>query len=147
MGCAVSTARDKEAIERSKNIDRALRAEGERAASEVKLLLLGASLTTFQYIVYIIYTYTHIYVLIKTLSFRLKLRRHAQIFVSYFQVGWVFFHNWKLTKTVVMRSFILSNFLSLKFLFVRNLILVRFIFGYGRALCNAHVNNSIAIRN
>lgn len=50
MGCAVSTARDKEAIERSKNIDRALRAEGERAASEVKLLLLGASLTTFQYI-------------------------------------------------------------------------------------------------
>lgn len=43
MGCAVSTARDKEAIERSKNIDRALRAEGERAASEVKLLLLGAS--------------------------------------------------------------------------------------------------------
>ncbi|KAH8364267.1 G protein alpha i subunit [Drosophila suzukii] len=42
MGCAVSTARDKEAIERSKNIDRALRAEGERAASEVKLLLLGA---------------------------------------------------------------------------------------------------------
>jgi len=46
MGCAVSTARDKEAIERSKNIDRALRAEGERAASEVKLLLLGASLDT-----------------------------------------------------------------------------------------------------
>ncbi|XP_065359956.1 G protein alpha i subunit [Calliphora vicina] len=42
MGCAVSTARDKEAIERSKSIDRALREEGERAASEVKLLLLGA---------------------------------------------------------------------------------------------------------
>lgn len=42
MGCAVSTTRDKEAIERSKNIDRALREEGERAASEVKLLLLGA---------------------------------------------------------------------------------------------------------
>lgn len=41
MGCAVSAARDKEAIERSKNIDRALRADGERAASEVKLLLLG----------------------------------------------------------------------------------------------------------
>uniref|UniRef100_A0A1B0AY41 Uncharacterized protein n=1 Tax=Glossina palpalis gambiensis TaxID=67801 RepID=A0A1B0AY41_9MUSC len=40
MGCAVSTARDKEAIERSKNIDRVLREEGERAASEVKLLLL-----------------------------------------------------------------------------------------------------------
>lgn len=47
MGCAVSTARDKEAIERSKNIDRALRAEGERAASEVKLLLLGASLSAY----------------------------------------------------------------------------------------------------
>lgn len=41
MGCAVSASRDKEAIERSKNIDRALRADGERAASEVKLLLLG----------------------------------------------------------------------------------------------------------
>lgn len=40
MGCAVS--KDKEAVERSKNIDRALRADGERAASEVKLLLLGA---------------------------------------------------------------------------------------------------------
>lgn len=43
MGCAVSASRDKEAIERSKNIDRALRADGERAASEVKLLLLGRS--------------------------------------------------------------------------------------------------------
>lgn len=41
MGCAVSASRDKEAVERSKNIDRQLRAEGERAASEVKLLLLG----------------------------------------------------------------------------------------------------------
>ena len=41
MGCAVSNSRDKEAEERSKNIDRALRADGERAASEVKLLLLG----------------------------------------------------------------------------------------------------------
>lgn len=41
MGCAVSASRDKEAIERSKNIDKALRADGERAASEVKLLLLG----------------------------------------------------------------------------------------------------------
>lgn len=41
MGCAVSAARDKEAVERSKNIDRALRADGEKAASEVKLLLLG----------------------------------------------------------------------------------------------------------
>ncbi|KAH0812387.1 hypothetical protein GEV33_010404 [Tenebrio molitor] len=42
MGCAVSTTGDKEATERSKKIDRDLRADGERAASEVKLLLLGA---------------------------------------------------------------------------------------------------------
>ena len=41
MGCAVSTATDKEAIERSKKIDKDLRADGERAAREVKLLLLG----------------------------------------------------------------------------------------------------------
>lgn len=40
MGCAVST--DKEAIERSKEIDRVLRSEQLRSASEVKLLLLGA---------------------------------------------------------------------------------------------------------
>lgn len=44
MGCAVSTTGDKEAIERSKKIDRDLRADGERAASEVKLLLLGMSM-------------------------------------------------------------------------------------------------------
>ncbi|CAH1961369.1 unnamed protein product [Acanthoscelides obtectus] len=42
MGCAVSTSGDKAALARSKKIDRALRADGERAASEVKLLLLGA---------------------------------------------------------------------------------------------------------
>lgn len=41
MGCAVSTTGDKAAIARSKKIDRDLRADGERAASEVKLLLLG----------------------------------------------------------------------------------------------------------
>lgn len=41
MGCAVSTTGDKEATERSKKIDRDLRADGERAASEIKLLLLG----------------------------------------------------------------------------------------------------------
>ena len=41
MGCAVSTAVEKEAAERSKKIDKDLRAEGERAAREVKLLLLG----------------------------------------------------------------------------------------------------------
>lgn len=43
MGCAVSTTGDKEASERSKKIDRDLRADGERAANEVKLLLLGKS--------------------------------------------------------------------------------------------------------
>ena len=41
MGCAMGTAADKEAVERSKNIDKALRAAGEKAAKEVKLLLLG----------------------------------------------------------------------------------------------------------
>lgn len=44
MGCAVSTTGDKEAAERSKKIDKDLRADGERAASEVKLLLLGTFL-------------------------------------------------------------------------------------------------------
>merc|ERR1712135_79468 len=38
----MGTATDKEAIERSKKIDKDLRADGERAAREVKLLLLGA---------------------------------------------------------------------------------------------------------
>lgn len=42
MGCAVSTNGEKEAIERSKKIDKDLKADGERAAREVKLLLLGA---------------------------------------------------------------------------------------------------------
>jgi guanine nucleotide-binding protein G(i) subunit alpha len=42
MGCAESTAAEKEAVERSKKIDKDLRAEGERQAREVKLLLLGA---------------------------------------------------------------------------------------------------------
>ncbi|XP_042905576.1 guanine nucleotide-binding protein G(i) subunit alpha [Parasteatoda tepidariorum] len=42
MGCAVSSAADKEAVERSKKIDKDLRADGERQAREVKLLLLGA---------------------------------------------------------------------------------------------------------
>lgn len=41
MGCAVSTTGEKEAAERSKKIDKDLRADGERAAGEVKLLLLG----------------------------------------------------------------------------------------------------------
>lgn len=41
MGCAVSSHGEKEAAERSKKIDKDLRADGERAASEVKLLLLG----------------------------------------------------------------------------------------------------------
>nr|AAB24072.2 G-protein alpha i subunit [Homarus americanus] len=42
MGCAMSNAADKEAAERSKKIDKDLRLAGERAAREVKLLLLGA---------------------------------------------------------------------------------------------------------
>lgn len=41
MGCTIS-AEDKAAAERSKMIDKNLRADGERAAREVKLLLLGA---------------------------------------------------------------------------------------------------------
>ncbi|XP_028401317.1 guanine nucleotide-binding protein G(i) subunit alpha [Dendronephthya gigantea] len=41
MGCTLS-AEDKAAVERSKMIDKNLRADGERAAREVKLLLLGA---------------------------------------------------------------------------------------------------------
>lgn len=44
MGCTLS-AEDKAAVERSKMIDKNLRADGERAAREVKLLLLGKSLT------------------------------------------------------------------------------------------------------
>ncbi|XP_037777426.1 guanine nucleotide-binding protein G(i) subunit alpha isoform X2 [Penaeus monodon] len=42
MGCAMSNPADKEAAERSKKIDKDLRLAGERAAKEVKLLLLGA---------------------------------------------------------------------------------------------------------
>ncbi|XP_052086156.1 guanine nucleotide-binding protein G(i) subunit alpha [Mytilus californianus] len=41
MGCATSSD-DKAASERSKQIDKTLRADGEKAAREVKLLLLGA---------------------------------------------------------------------------------------------------------
>lgn len=40
MGCTLSTE-DKDAVERSKMIDRNLREDGEKAAREVKLLLLG----------------------------------------------------------------------------------------------------------
>jgi hypothetical protein len=40
MGC-VSSSDDKAAMERSKAIDKNLRADGEKAAREVKLLLLG----------------------------------------------------------------------------------------------------------
>lgn len=42
MGCAISSE-SKEAVERSKKIDKDLRADGEKAAKEVKLLLLGMS--------------------------------------------------------------------------------------------------------
>lgn len=44
MGCTLSTD-DKAAQERSKMIDRNLRDDGEKAAREVKLLLLGKSKT------------------------------------------------------------------------------------------------------
>jgi len=40
MGCTISSG-EKEAVERSKKIDKSLRADGEKAAREVKLLLLG----------------------------------------------------------------------------------------------------------
>jgi hypothetical protein len=40
MGCALSRS-NKQAEVRSKAIDKALRADGERLSSEVKLLLLG----------------------------------------------------------------------------------------------------------
>lgn len=42
MGCTISSG-EKEAVERSKKIDKTLRADGEKAAREVKLLLLGKS--------------------------------------------------------------------------------------------------------
>ncbi|KAL8597498.1 hypothetical protein ACOMHN_047725 [Nucella lapillus] len=41
MGC-VTSQDDKVAMERSKAIDKGLRADGEKASREVKLLLLGA---------------------------------------------------------------------------------------------------------
>ncbi|KAK6995106.1 guanine nucleotide-binding protein G(i) subunit alpha, partial [Biomphalaria glabrata] len=41
MGC-VTSQEDKAAVERSKQIDKSLRMDGEKAAREVKLLLLGA---------------------------------------------------------------------------------------------------------
>lgn len=40
MGCALSSV-NKQAVERSKKIDKDLRADAEKAAKEVKLLLLG----------------------------------------------------------------------------------------------------------
>lgn len=42
MGCAVSSTSDKESSDRSRDIDKILKADAERAAREVKLLLLGA---------------------------------------------------------------------------------------------------------
>lgn len=56
MGCATSSV-DRQAQERSKQLDRMLRADGEKAAREVKLLLLGRKfllvalvLLTYQYL-------------------------------------------------------------------------------------------------
>ena len=46
MGCAASSE-DRQAQERSKQLDRMLRADGEKAAREVKLLLLGRWLRLF----------------------------------------------------------------------------------------------------
>lgn len=48
MGCAVSSD-EKAAAERSKAIDKSLRAEGERSAREVKLLLLGKYYCMYTY--------------------------------------------------------------------------------------------------
>uniref|UniRef100_K1Q3T7 Guanine nucleotide-binding protein G(I) subunit alpha n=1 Tax=Magallana gigas TaxID=29159 RepID=K1Q3T7_MAGGI len=47
MGCAVS-ADDKAAVERSKQIDKALRVDGEKASREVKLLLLVCSTAVYR---------------------------------------------------------------------------------------------------
>ncbi len=47
MGCAISSG-EKEAVERSKKIDKDLRADGEKAAKEVKLLLLGMPIVTYE---------------------------------------------------------------------------------------------------
>lgn len=41
MGCGINSKHQKEANIRSKQIDRILRADGEKLTSEVKLLLLG----------------------------------------------------------------------------------------------------------
>lgn len=46
MGCTLS-AEDKAAVERSKMIDKNLREDGEKAAREVKLLLLGKGCRLF----------------------------------------------------------------------------------------------------
>lgn len=43
MGCAIS-ADERSAVDRSKQIEKQLRADGEKAAREVKLLLLGTTL-------------------------------------------------------------------------------------------------------
>ena len=45
MGCAIS-ASERNAAERSKEIEKQLRVDGERASREVKLLLLGLHLFT-----------------------------------------------------------------------------------------------------
>lgn len=48
MGCAASSE-DRQAQERSKQLDRMLRADGEKAAREVKLLLLGKHFNGWAY--------------------------------------------------------------------------------------------------
>ena len=46
MGCTAS-AEDKSASDRSKQIEKELRADGEKAAREVKLLLLGTIIISY----------------------------------------------------------------------------------------------------
>ena len=57
MGCAISTAADREALARSKKIDRDLRLESEKASKEVKLLLLGELYEGYEMIDYYLNSY------------------------------------------------------------------------------------------
>ena len=75
MGCAVSTIGEKEAAERSKKIDKDLRADGERAASEVKLLLLG-NFYSFSFRLY---------------TFSLQESFHRYSFISFFTLFMILF--------------------------------------------------------
>lgn len=41
MGCILSSNNEKEALDRSKKIEKQLKMDGDKASNEVKLLLLG----------------------------------------------------------------------------------------------------------